>query len=137
MLRLSEGRRMVKYALVGGLNTSVDFAVFCMMVYGLGMGSIWAQVLSYGAGLTNSYLMNRKWTFQAAGRYRASELVRFILINMLSFGTATTVLLVLEQWGMAAAGAKIVSVGFSLIVNYVGYRLWVFVATENKGEQTN
>lgn len=128
---------MVKYAFVGGLNTGVDFAVFCILVYGVSMGLIWAQVIAYSTGLINSYLLNRKWTFQAQGRHNMGELIRFIIINILSFGTATALLLGLEQWGMESAWAKIGSIGCSLIVNYIGYRLWVFAGMEKHGERAN
>jgi putative flippase GtrA len=126
MLRISEGKRLAKYALVGGLNTGVDFAVFCVLVYGVGMASIWAQVISYAAGVANSYFLNRYWTFQVIGKKSLSELLRFIIINLISFGVATAILLGLEQWGLSSAIAKIVSVAFSLAVNYIGYRVWVF-----------
>lgn len=126
MLRLSERMKLAKYALVGGLNTGVDFAVFCAFVYGFGMGSIAAQTISYLAGVANSYLLNRYWTFQVKSKRNMSELVRFIVINVASFAAATALLLGLEQWGAESALAKIVSVACSLVVNYVGYRLWVF-----------
>lgn len=129
MLRISESKRLAKYALVGGLNTGVDFAVFCMLVYGVGMISLWAQVISYTAGVANSYLLNRYWTFQVKGKMSVAELLRFMIINVISFVAATAVLLGLEQWGISSAIAKIVSVASSLAVNYIGYRVWVF----NKG----
>lgn len=137
MLRLAEVKKMVKYALVGGLNTGVDFAVFCVLVYGAGFVSIWAQVLSYGTGLINSYLLNRRWTFQVKGQRSAAELGRFFVINILSFLTATAVLLGLEEWGISSAWAKIASVVFALAVNYTGYRMWVFPGMEKQGKRAS
>lgn len=133
MLRLSEGKKLAKYALVGGLNTGVDFAVFCTLVYAVGMASFGAQTISYIAGVVNSYLLNRYWTFQVKGKKSASELVRFLFINLLSFAASTGVLLGLEQFGVESAFAKIASVFFSLAVNYAGYRLWVFQGMEQRG----
>jgi putative flippase GtrA len=137
MLRLSEGIKMVKYAIVGGLNTGVDFAIFCLLVYGAGLGSIGAQTISFLAGMANSYLLNRYWTFQVKGKRSMTELTRFILINVLSFAVATAVLLGLEQWGTESALAKIASIVFSLAVNYAGYRLWVFPGTERMEQSGN
>lgn len=137
MLRLSESKKIAKYALVGGLNTGVDFAVFCALVYGVGMGSIWAQTISYIAGVVNSYLLNRNWTFQVQGKRSMAEMMRFIWINVLSFAAATAVLLLLEYWGAESALAKIISVACSLAVNYAGYRLWVFQGMEQRGKRAN
>ncbi|WP_239618718.1 GtrA family protein [Cohnella mopanensis] len=137
MLRLSESKRLAKFAIVGGLNTGVDFAVFCALVYGLGFGSFWAQAISYLVGVANSYLLNRYWTFQVKEKQSAAELVRFIVINLLSFGASTLVLLSLESWGTEPALAKMISVVCSLAVNYIGYRLWVFRAQEKRSEVTS
>jgi len=126
MLRLSEGLKMARYALVGALNTGVDFAVFCALVYGFGAPSVGAQAASYLAGVVNSYLLNRYWTFQVKGKQSAAEMARFIAVNVASFAAATAVLLGLEYGGLESAAAKAISVGVSLAVNYTGYRLWVF-----------
>ncbi|QTH39948.1 GtrA family protein [Cohnella sp. LGH] len=132
MLRLSEMLKMAKYALVGGLNTGVDFAVFCALIYGLGMSTAGAQVLSYLAGTANSYLLNRYWTFGVRGQKNAAELVRFVAVNVVSFAAATAALLGLEYAGLEAALAKAISVFVSLAVNYAGYRLWVFGGKERQ-----
>ncbi|MFC5405591.1 GtrA family protein [Cohnella soli] len=133
MLRLSEFKKMAKYAFVGGLNTGVDFAVFVTLVYAAGFGSAFAQTISYAAGVVNSYLLNRYWTFQVKTKRSYKEIARFVAINILSFAAATAVLLGLESLGAESAVAKLVSVGISLGVNYAGYRLWVFRGMETEG----
>ncbi|MFB9273449.1 GtrA family protein [Cohnella cellulosilytica] len=133
MLRLTEGLKMAKYALVGGLNTGVDFAVFCALVYGLGVPSAGAQVVSYLAGTANSYLLNRYWTFGVRGKRSGAEMLRFVLVNAVSFAAATAALLGLEYGGLEPAAAKAVSVFVSLAVNYAGYRLWVFGGKRQPG----
>jgi putative flippase GtrA len=125
MLRSAEGRKLAKFALVGGLNTGVDFAVFCLLVYGAGMLSIGAQIVSYAAGLLNSYLWNRRWTFGVKKQLKLGEVLRFIGVNLLSFAVATALLLALEPW-IGSAPAKALSIVISMAVNYVGYRVWVF-----------
>lgn len=125
---------MAKYALVGVMNTGVDFAVFCVLVYAAGLGSAWAQTISYGTAIANSYLLNRVWTFQVKERQRFGDVVRFIIVNVFSFAAATAVLLGLEQAGLEAAIAKACSVVVSLVVNYAGYKLWVFRSEPRSGQ---
>ena len=136
MLKRSELARMAKYSLVGVMNTGVDFVLFCALVYAAGLGSAWAQTISYGTAVANSYLLNRVWTFQVKKRQRFSDIVRFIVVNALSFAAATATLLGLEQAGLETAIAKACSVGVSLVVNYAGYKLWVF-RPETKSGQAN
>ncbi|MBN2982857.1 GtrA family protein [Cohnella algarum] len=122
-----EWLRVAKYGLVGVANTGVDFAVFAALVYGFGVMSGVAQIVSYGCGVVNSFWLNRRWTFRVQERANAGEWVRFMIVNALSFACATGVLLGLEHGlGFAAWAAKLVSVGASLAVNYTGTKLWVF-----------
>lgn len=126
MIRVKESGRLAKYGLVGILNTGVDFAVFCLLVYVAGFGTVSSQGIAYGAGLLNSYLWNRHWTFQVKEGRIWLQLGRFVLVNAFSFGIATAVLLTLEHGGMPAVVSKIVSIGASFVFNYIGYRIWVF-----------
>jgi putative flippase GtrA len=119
--------RMAKFALVGLLNTGLDFAVFMVLVYGLAVPSGWGQAASYSCGIANSYWWNRRWTFRATNRRSWPELLRFVVLNGVSFAGATAVLLGLQyRLGWAPAGAKAVSILVSLAVNYAGSRYWVF-----------
>ena len=118
---------MAKFALVGMLNTGVDFAVFIVLVYGLGIAALGAQIASYLCGVANSYWLNRRWTFRAPGRGGWREMLRFLALNGASFAAATAVLLMLKQGlGWPSYAAKIVSILFSTAVNYAGSRYWVF-----------
>ena len=55
--------QMVKFAIVGVLNTLVDFAVFQALNLLLGWVYV-AQVIGYSCGIINSYLWNSNWTFR-------------------------------------------------------------------------
>jgi len=127
VVRQSEWTKMAKFALVGVLNTGVDFAVFAMLALALHVPVMGAQTLAYGAGVLNSYVWNRVWTFRAVGRPQAAEWWRFAAVQAASFGLATAVLLLLARGaGWHPAAAKTVSLAASLTLNYAGSRLWVF-----------
>jgi putative flippase GtrA len=132
-----ERLRMAKFALVGVFNTGLDFAVFIFLVYGLSFTSVWAQVLSYGIGVVNSYWWNGKWTFQSTGRGTWREMLRFVALTAVSFAAATVLLLVLEHGlGWSPALAKAASVIVSIVVNYSGSRYWVFrMESSRKGAE--
>ncbi|MBB6632687.1 GtrA family protein [Cohnella thailandensis] len=120
-------KQLAKFATVGVMNTAVDFVVFTALVYGLGAASALAQTISYLCGFLNSYVMNRNWTFRSEKRASAGEVVRFAVVNAVSFGVSMAILLGLEKGlGWSPLAGKIVSVIGSLAVNYVGSKLWVF-----------
>jgi len=126
-MRGNERTKMVKFALVGTLNTGVDFAVFMLLVYLFGVPAWLAQIGSYGSGVANSYWMNRRWTFRASGGGNLREALRFAAVNGTSFLAATAVLLGLNQGlGWSPLVAKLASVAIATMVNYSGSRYWVF-----------
>ena len=99
----------MRFALVGALNTALDFAVFAALFYGLGWPLLLANSLGYVAGLANSYCLNRRWTFR--DRTKRPGLTRpalFALFNLLSLALANLVVwllaLALPAW-LAKLGA--------------------------------
>lgn len=126
-----EIKRVSKFAAIGLLNTGIDIAIFALLVYALSWPSLPAQCVSYFLAFLNSYWWNRRWTFGMKERGSARELLKFGVVNALSFLCATGVLLAAEKGlDLSPIAAKLVSVAASLAVNYVGSKLWVFRQAE-------
>lgn len=148
MERKSEAKKtiwqMVKFAIVGVLNTLVDFAVF--QALNLLLGWVYAaQVIGYTCGIVNSYLWNSNWTFREQRTRSLREIVLFVLVNVASLGVSLGVIwLCREVFGITnewVAGwmpasltgfikgdtvDKLIATCFAIVVNYVGNRLFVF-----------
>jgi putative flippase GtrA len=58
------GIQFLKFCLVGGVNTGIDFALFALLTLA-GLPYLAAQVISYSCGVLNSYFINGKWTFHS------------------------------------------------------------------------
>ena len=141
--------QMAKFAIVGVLNTMVDFAVF--QTLNLTLGWVYAaQVLGYTAGVINSYLWNSNWTFREQRTRSLREIVLFIAVNLVSMGVSLGVIwLCREVFGITndwvaswmpkfLAGflkgdtvCKLIATVIAIAVNYLGNRLFVF-----KGKET-
>jgi putative flippase GtrA len=120
------GIQFIKFCMVGGVNAGIDFTVFTLLTLA-GMPYVAAQCVSYLCGGLNSYIMNRKWTFQSKGTFNRIESMKFITINALSLLITSALLIVLHQylhWPVTLS--KLVSMGAGLMLNYLGNRLWVF-----------
>ena len=74
--------RFVRFCITGGLNTLVDFIVFFLLTGSLNWPVIPSQVISYSAGILNSYCINRRWTFQTRNRFFGREMLWFIGVNL-------------------------------------------------------
>ena len=51
-------KRIAKFGLVGVLNTLIDIALFWLLYSVFGVPYLVANVLSFGAGMLNSFVMN-------------------------------------------------------------------------------
>ena len=144
--------QMVKFAIVGVLNTLVDFAVF--QTLNLLLGWVYAaQVLGYTFGVINSYLWNSNWTFREQRTRSFREIALFLLVNLASLGVSLGMIWLLrEKAGItnawvagwmpkALAGfikgdtvCKLIATVVAIAVNYVGNRLFVFKSNPQSGE---
>ncbi len=136
--------QIAKFAIVGVLNTVVDFAVF--QTLNLTLGWVYAaQILGYTAGVINSYLWNSNWTFREQRTRSFREIALFLLVNLASLGVSLGMIwLCREVFGVtnewvagwmphALAGfikgdtvSKLIATVVAIAVNYVGNRLFVF-----------
>lgn len=119
--------QFIKFNLVGVVNTGVDLGVFLLLNGHLGLFYPVAQVISYSCGMTNSYFCNRFWTFGKRGKLHLAEIAKFVLVNLLSLGVSLLVLFALaEGLGWQILPSKILATVFSVVVNFLGNKLWVF-----------
>jgi putative flippase GtrA len=119
--------QFVKFNLVGVLNTLVDYAIYSLLV-SLGMQYLAAQVVSYSAGMANSFLMNKHWTFaERKTAVSGAQFLRFTVLNLSTLGLSLLVLYVLSrQWGLHPMVSKLAVTVLTMIVNFVGSKYWVY-----------
>ncbi len=119
----------VKFGLVGVVNTLVDMGVYAllMLVPLFRRYYVVAQVLGYCAGVTNSLVMNKRWTFAQREPMSKKQLAFFLLINLAALLVSTGVLvLTQERLGLGRFVGKAIAVVCSLGVNFTGNKLFVF-----------
>lgn len=114
----------VKFNLVGIVNTLVDFAVFTVLTF-FGMYYMLSQVISYSCGVVNSFIMNKYWTFGAKSTPHGYEVFKFIAVNGVSLAVSLSILYPLKPV-VGVISAKIIATLFSMMVNFLGSKLWVF-----------
>lgn len=122
-------KQAVKFGLVGVLNTLIDYAVYTLllMIPFIGEHYVIAQVAGYCAGLCNSLMLNKRWTFAQKERVSRRQLVAFLAVNLAALGVSTAVLVVTQEWlGLGRYMGKIVATVFSMTVNFLGNKIMVF-----------
>ncbi|QAY67406.1 GtrA family protein [Paenibacillus protaetiae] len=121
--------QFVAFNLIGLVNTLIDYAVFQGLVW-LGVFYIVAQIISYGAGTANSFIMNRAFTFkkqQGTGKHTRTQAARFIVLNLFVLLVSLLLLyLFADLGGLPYWLSKLLVTGVTVIMNFIGSKRWVF-----------
>jgi putative flippase GtrA len=122
---------LARFVVVGCANFVVSFAAFYWSYHHLPLGESSARgavanVLAYAAGMINSFVLNRLWTFRAEGHV-AVHAFKFVALNAATLAASTVVVLVLVDWaGLPALAVWLPLTLAILTAHYLGMKHWAF-----------
>jgi putative flippase GtrA len=133
--------QLLRFCIVGGLNTFVDVLVFNLLILGLptqdnGLLVIYNS-LAYLVGAVNSFCWNKLWTFQQRSSVTNGQLARFAMVTSLGIlcndaflWLATTLFTSFSLTSFLWVNvAKVCAIAGSVAVSYLGMRFSVFPKT--------
>ncbi len=146
--------QVIKFCCFGVLNTAIDYGLFALFFSLCNIDKNISQVLATAIAMTNSYFLNRYFTFEQKGSVKIDEMWKFIIVNLVSMGvtilllnvfydllhvenianallTSLSIPFVIEG-DLAVMFCKLLAIPFSLAVNFLGNRLWVFGGKSKK-----
>jgi len=133
--------QFIRFFLVGAINTGIDFAVLNFLIYFTEKSSgVYYPVfkfISFMVAVTNSYFMNKYWTFRSNDTcgMKPGEFLKFLGVYLVgaitNVGVATYVVNYVDApvgfspvlWANVGACFAVV---FTLIWNFVGLKFFVF-----------
>jgi putative flippase GtrA len=122
-----------RFALVGCTNFVVSFTVFYLCFNYLPEpvraaapeGAI-ANAAAYLAGMINSFLLNRSWTFRASGN-PAVHALRFTIVNLVSLSVGTFMMFrFVDVLGYPDLAVWVPLTILVMTLNYLGCKYWAF-----------
>lgn len=122
-------RKPFRFVVVGVLNTLVDFLVFLLCNKVIGIHYTVSQGIGYSFGVLNSFTFNKLWTFESRNTKKktAMEFLRFIMINAVSLGVSIYgISLLVEHFQINVLVSKVMVTLVAQLINYLGYKVWVF-----------
>jgi len=129
-----------RFVVVGFMNTAIDFTVLNILSFVTGIyAGAWLIVLNstaFLAATTNSYFMNKYWTFGVRDGAQTSEVSKFLSVSLVGlvinssivYGITTFLVSPLPQITLVLWEnlAKATATGISLFWNFIGYKFLVF-----------
>ena len=119
--------KAMSFALVGVVNSAVDFGVFAIAYSYFGLPIILANVLSWGVAVSGSYVMNSLTTFahESGRELRAQAYFSFALSQVAGL-VANTATVVVASYFMPVLVGKVLAIGVSFLVNFTLSHFIVF-----------
>lgn len=130
--RLALRTQLVRFVLTGGLSAVVDLGLLVVLMNLAGLEHTPAKALSFVAGTTTAYLINRRWTFRSDGSKRKFAAV--MLLYGLTFVLQVGLFAVLYPWILTASASQtvaqvvgfVIAQGVATTVNFVVQRHLIF-----------
>jgi putative flippase GtrA len=137
-------RQVMRFGLVGGLNTLVDLLILNGLLWLFPTTSTLTLLiyssLAFSLGAVNSFLLNKYWTFGSRQKTTHGEVARFAMTTLCGIAWSTIILWLastllhpfLVNATVWANASKVVAIGGTALISYLGMRLWVFVSKTPK-----
>ena len=124
---LSLQTQAVRFLLTGGMSAVVDYGLYVALM-AVGVPRDGAKALSFIAGTTTAYLINRRWTFQAAPS--KARFAAVVALYALTFALQVGINHIFadkfagQPWGIPAA--FVIAQGVATVINFVVQRTVIF-----------
>jgi putative flippase GtrA len=119
--------QLAKFCAVGGSGYVVNLAVFSLAVELGELHHLLAATLAFLVAVTNNFWWNRQWTFSARGGRAGFQAARFLVVSVVAFVFAATVLeLLVSGVGMAEIPAQAISIVVATPLSFLGNKIWSF-----------
>lgn len=122
-------KSIIRFGIVGCINTAVDFITFTLLLSALGMDKLVCQVGGYSMGIINSFVLNKLWTFndKKEKTNNISQFIKFVITNLISLGISLMGLNILSnKLHINVYVSKVIVTLFLQVFNYVVYKVFIF-----------
>jgi putative flippase GtrA len=118
---------LVRFLAVGASGYVVNLVTFALCVHAAGIDYRLAAVVAFLVALTNNFVWNRHWTFDARGGHAGRQAVRFVVVSVGAFLVNLIVLeLLVAGAGVAEVPAQALAILAAMPCNFLGNKLWTF-----------
>lgn len=120
--------KQIRFIVFGVLTVLIELTGFKVLDY-LGLGALFASIISFIFGLTSSYIFNKKLVFRNEGSSysQRKQVIYFASLAVLNIFVSGLIMYILhERMGIDALAVKVASVIYIATQNYIIYNKFIF-----------
>ena len=134
MPRPTVNSRLIRFGIVGTLNTFIDFGLL-FLLKSLGLPIVTSNIISSGTAFVVSFFANKTYTFKTDGGNVVREMILFTIVTLFGLWVLQSIVLssvipfftnLTHNRDSALMMAKLAATAVSLIWNYILYSKFVF-----------
>jgi putative flippase GtrA len=122
-------RQFIKFCVVGGINTVLDFGLYYLMTRHVAYFAghyVLATSLSFGVAVISSFCLNTFWTFSAGGAGWHKRAPQFFAVALIGMGFNDLIMYMVVAAGGHDMVGKVSAVALVTAWNFLAHRYWTF-----------
>lgn len=116
----------LKFCLVGGVATVLNYAVFFVLYRYIDVFYIASSGIGYIVGVLFGFYFNKKFTFESTSNDYYQEGIVYFLLYLISLFIGLALLRTLVFLGVPVLSANVLVIGVTTVTNYLGSKYLVF-----------
>lgn len=122
-------KQAIKYGVVGASNTVITAVVIWIMMKLLGCSDVVSNVVGYVAGVLNSFVWNKQWTFQSSAGWMDSAIRFGIVFGICYLLQLALLMYVLNPYvPIDPYYNQLIAMLFYTVINFVMNKFYTFKA---------
>jgi len=127
------GIQFAKFSVIGVFNTGIHYGIFLLLFRVGGVFYLLASTIGYCAGLINSFVLNRSWTFPSTGVRKEIEFAKFVVVNIVALLINVGMLKCFVGYlNIVPEVGQLLAIGFSMTANFLGNKFWSFQSAKKR-----
>ena len=119
--------QIMKFVIVGGIATIIDFGVLVLLKEVFGMKPVIANVISFTVSVIYNYIASVKWVFDVnKDQDKKTQFVVFVILSVIGLGINTLIIWLCDDvLGIYYLIGKVLATGIVMVFNFVTRKMFL------------